>query len=186
MTRDLTAGMVTQVTADALAPIYLFEGLFDSGALRFWTGYGSITWNGVEWTGAGDLIGISDLTESQELKAVGASITLSGMPSELIAVALLEEYQGRDINVYLGAMQGSQIVADPYLLFGGIADVMAIEEAGETASITMTVESRLIDLERARLRRYEHEDQQLDFAGDLGFEYVPTLQDKAILFGRKG
>lgn len=184
MTRDITTALRDQVTASALQPIALFEAIFDSGTLRFWTGYGPINWNGAEWTGAGNLIGLSELVESQELKAVGAAVTLSGIPSELISVALAEDYQGRRCNIYIGAMDNGVPVADPYKIFGGIMDVMEIDEAGEFASITITIENRLIDLERPRERRYEHEDQQALFAGDLGLEYVPTIQDVPIIWGR--
>lgn len=184
MTRDITTALRDQVTASALQPIALFEAVFDSGALRFWTGYGEITWNGVVWNGSGNLIGVDEMTESQELKAIGTSVTLSGIPAELISVALAEDYQGRPCAIYFGAMQNGALVADPYKIFGGILDVMEIDEAGETASITLTAESRLIDLERPRERRYEHEDQQALFAGDLGLEYVPTIQDVPIIWGR--
>lgn len=184
MTRDITTALRDQVTASALQPIALFEAIFDSGALRFWTGYGEITWNGVVWSGAGNLIGVSDVTESQELRAVGTAVTLSGIPSELISIALAEDYQGRPCAIYLGALDGSTLVADPYKIFGGIMDVMEIDDAGEFASITLAAESRLIDLERPRERRYEHEDQQALFAGDRGLEYVPTIQDAPIIWGR--
>lgn len=185
MTRDLTAGMQAEVVKAALTPILLFEGLFDSGALRFWTGLGVLNWGGYEWTGSGNLVQISDLAESQELKAVGATVTLSGIPSELISVALAEDYQGRQCNCYIGALDDAgRIIADPYLLFGGIADVMEISDSGETASIAVNIESRLIDLERAREHRYEHEDQQTIYDGDLGLEYVSSIQDVPIVWGR--
>ena len=35
-------------------------------------------------------------------------------------------------------------------------------------------------------RRFTHEDQQERFSGDLGLEFVPDLQDKEIIWGKKG
>ena len=29
------------------------------------------------------------------------------------------------------------------------------------------------------------EDQQVDFSSDLGFEFIPDLQDKEIIWGKK-
>ncbi len=184
MTRDITTALRDEMVARVNMPIGFFEGLFDSGALRLWTGYGPIQWNGVEWTGAGNLIGLSELTESQELRAIGATATLSGIPAEIISLALAEDYQGRRCNCYIGAMSNGQIVPDPVLLFGGTADVMEIDEAGEFASIAVTIESRLIDLERPREHRYEHEDQIAQYPGDLGLEYVSSIQDQPIIWGR--
>lgn len=183
MSRDLTTALRDQITAAALQPIFLFEAIFDSGDVRLWTGYGTIRWNGEDWAGAGSLIGLSELTESQELRAIGASVTLSGIPADLLAIALAEDYQGRPARIYAGALAAGRVVADPYLIFGGICDVMEIDDAGEFAAIKLSAESRLIDLERPRERRYEHEDQQLDFTGDLGLEYVSDIQDKPLIWG---
>lgn len=185
MTRDLTAGMQAEVVKPVLQPRFFFEAQFDSGTLRLWTGIGPITWNGEEWTGAGGLVGISELTESQELKAVGFTVTLSGISSSIISIALAEDYQGRPCNVWVGAMNDQgQIIADPHKVSGGRMDVMEIDDAGETCSVAVQVEGRLIDLERAREHRYEHEDQIALYSGDLFFEYGPSIQEKPIIWGR--
>ena len=62
-------------------------------------------------------------------------------------------------------------------------DVMSIQESGEQATINITGESRLIDLEIARERRYTSEDQKIDFPDDKGLEFVADLQDKQIIWG---
>ena len=60
-----------------------------------------------------------------------------------------------------------------------------VTEQAETATITIQAENRLVDLERPRIRRYSDEDQKSDTANasDVGFEFVPSLQDKVITFG---
>jgi hypothetical protein len=185
MTRDLTAGMQAEVVKTVLQPRFFFEAQFDSGTLRLWTGIGPITWNGEEWTGAGGLVGISELTESQDLKAVGFTVTLSGISSSIISIALAEDYQGRACNVWVGAMNDAgQIIADPHKINGGRMDVMEIDEAGETCAVAVHVEGRLIDLERPREHRYEHEDQLALYPGDLFFQYGPSIQEKPIIWGR--
>jgi hypothetical protein len=75
-------------------------------------------------------------------------------------------------------------VADPVLQFEGRLDVPAIEDGEDTATIAISYESELIDLERARERRYTPEDQAIDYPGDLGFAYVAALQDAQITWGR--
>ncbi len=76
------------------------------------------------------------------------------------------------------------VIADPYELFSGQTDIPEITEAGDTATITITIESRLVDLEKKRVRRFTKEDQARDFPSDLGFDFVPKLQDAELLFGR--
>jgi hypothetical protein len=63
-------------------------------------------------------------------------------------------------------------------------DVMDITDDATTARISARYESRLIDLDRSRQRRYTPEDQTLNVPGDLGFEYVAGLQDMQIFWGR--
>ncbi|MFZ8993149.1 MAG: hypothetical protein ACO20L_10805, partial [Candidatus Puniceispirillaceae bacterium] len=62
-------------------------------------------------------------------------------------------------------------------------DVMTIAEEGETCTITLTAESRLIDLERPRLRRWTSEDQKSLDATDKGFEFINSLQEATIKWG---
>jgi hypothetical protein len=64
-------------------------------------------------------------------------------------------------------------------------DVMNIQEGAETCLITLKLESRLITFEKASNRMYTLEDQKVDFPNDIGFEFIPDLQDKEITWGKK-
>ena len=64
-------------------------------------------------------------------------------------------------------------------------DQMTIAEGPETSTIALSVESRLIDLERIRTRRYTSEDQKRRFPGDLGLDFVNSIQDKELFWGRR-
>jgi hypothetical protein len=50
--------------------------------------------------------------------------------------------------------------------------------------ISVRYENSLVDLQRVRVRHYTHEDQTFEHPTDMGFEYVATLQDKQITWGR--
>jgi len=181
MARDLTAGMQAEVQAGTLRPVIFYEGEFASGTLRLWSGVGAISWNGQSWAGAGNLLSISSITETSDVSAVAMTVALSGNVSALIASALAEARLGKPGKVWLGARdEAGAIIADPYLAFSGRLNVPRIEDAGERCAISITYESRLIDLQRARIRRWTHEDQQIDFPGDMGFEYVSGLPDQVI------
>jgi len=184
MARSVTAALNTQLTAVELEPFFLVDLEFDSGTMRFWTGIRPLTWNGNEYIGAGNLIGISQIAETAEVRAVGVSLTMSGFPAEIISIALSEAYQGQPVKIRFGAMSSDAVVADPYLVFDGRMDVMTIDDSGSTATVSLSVESRLIDLERPRLRRYTPEDQKTNFPEDTGMDFVPTIQNVAIQWGR--
>lgn len=90
-----------------------------------------------------------------------------------------------DYVKFLGVLNDSgAVVSDPYLLFSGRMDLMNIDDGGETCIISISAESRLIDLDRTRERRYTSEDQKIDFPNDKGLEFVADLQDKEIVWGR--
>lgn len=184
MARDLTASVITQLQSASVTVGILFEGEFASGWVRLWSGIGTLSWDSKTWTGTGNLLGISGIDETAEVRASGMTVSLSGVPSDLLSAALGDARSGRIGRVYLAFFSGSSIVADPILQFEGRLDVPAIEDGPETATISISYESELIDLERARERRYTPEDQQIDFPGDLGFDYVASLQDAQITWGR--
>lgn len=181
MGRSLTAGMDAEVVKPAVSPIFLVEMDFSSGFVRAWSGYGDLAWNGHTWLGAGELMEIDPVEETASFVANGASFKLNGIPSAMIAVALDQDYQGRAATLYLGMLDSSgAVIADPVEVFGGLMDTMEIDETGEIASITVNVESHAVALKRPKEWRYTHEDQQIDYPGDMGFEYVAGLQDKEI------
>jgi hypothetical protein len=184
MSRDLTPSMTTEVGKAELRPFLLFEGDFATGTVRAWSGIGPLIWDGRTWQGTGTLLSITDVYEDAEISAKGISATLNGIPSELISLALQSCRQGSLGRVYLGFFDDSNnIIADPILLFEGKLDIPVIDEEGETSSISISYESRLIDLERPRESRYTDEDQKREFPGDLGCAFVVALQDKNIVWG---
>lgn len=185
MARDLAAGLLAEVTAASLRPALFYEGVFASGTVRLWSGVGSITWNSQTWTGAGNLIGVSQITETVDARAVGIVAQLAGMSTEIVQLALAQSRQGAAGKVWIGAIDAAgAVVADPFLAFSGRLDVPSIEDGGDSATIQISYESRLVDLERPRERRYTDEDQRIDYPSDQGFAFVPYLQDAEFLWGR--
>ena len=185
MARSLPAALSTEFAAKQLKPFYAVELDFDSGVLRFWTGYGTLTASGEDWDGAGTILGISSPNENIDLSADGISITFTGLDSSIIAITLTQNYRGRSAKVYIGALDSdNQPVSDLYQVFAGRMDVMTIQEDGATATISLQVENVLIDLERPRSRKYTDEEQRKRYAGDVSLENVAALQDRQIAWGR--
>ena len=116
------------------------------------------------------------------------TVTLSGIPSSLIATALAEDYMGRVATVWFGTLDSSgALVADPEPVFGGLIDSMPITDAGETATIELQIENRLARLENTSTRTFTPEDQALAFDGDKGLDFVVALNDgRKLIWGRPG
>lgn len=185
MSRSLTSGMQTAATADLVRPIFLVQMAFPSANLNMWSGIGDLTVDSVDYVGAGNLLSVSDVTESTEVRANGVRLSLSGVSSALITKARDEDYQGRELKILLGAMDASNsVIADPVVVFSGFMDTMTINDAGETAVISVTAENRLIEFEKTRVRRYTAEDQKIDYPNDKGLEFVAELSEKEIVWGQ--
>lgn len=186
MARGLTSAVTAEVQASIVHPVVIFEGDFNGAMVRAWTGIGVLLWAGNTWTGVGTLAAVSTIEETTEVAAKQVTVSLSGVLAENISLVLGAAKQGRNGKVWLGFLDSNgSLIADPYLAFSGILDVPVIEDAGETATISITYESKLVALERPRERRYTHEDQQIDYPTDLGLAYVNSIQDAQITWGTK-
>lgn len=184
MSRSLTTALKNETTAAALSPVMFALFDFQSGAVRVWSGLGSQTWDGNSYLGVGYFGSFSPVEETADVKANGVAFQLSGVPSSLISTVLGDNYQGRTVKLWLGAVNAAgAIVADPYLVFSGRMDAVEIDEGGDTSTIRVLAESRLVDLQRSRERRFTHEDQQIDFAGDEGLAFMPTAQSTPFVWG---
>ena len=184
MSRDITTAFNTQLTSTSLQPFMAVRMAFQTGDVRLWTGYNEITIDGDIYTGSGTLMSISPAEETSAVEAKGAKIMLSGIPTDMVSIALSQNYQNRKCIIYFGCLSSGAVVADPYPIFTGLMDVMTIDDGAGTVAIGMTVESRLSDLERARDWRYTSENQKSLYPNDKGLDFVVDLQDMPIAWGR--
>lgn len=213
-TRDLTSGIVNSLDDEVLKPFFAVELLFDGAeVLRLWTGYGTLTYQGNTWFGSGEMLSVESVEESTEISAKGASISLSGIPQDVLSLALTEPYQGRKAKIYFGLFLDSDVDFEDYALnglvpffvhdpinntylegsednlglseiFSGYMDQMNIEEGPDSCTVQLTLENKLVDLERARVARFTSAYQKSVYSGDLGLDFVEDLQDKEIVWGR--
>ena len=207
MSRDLSQATIDNINKDVVNPFFAVELKFDGdNVLRMWTGVGTLVLpDGTQWFGTGNLLGVSAVEETAEMAVKGATLTLSGIPSEVLSLALSEPYQGRVCNLYFGTLSDGAIVQEDgaYILmqdgskisvetgetgfnviFSGYMDQMNIEDSAETCTIELKVENKLIDLERARVARYTSGYQKSVYPNDKGLNFVESLQDKKTPWGR--
>jgi hypothetical protein len=180
MTRSTPASLLTALSQPEVQPFYAVEMDFDTAPVRFWTGYGDRTISGDTYLGSGNLLSITGLDEVNDLSAKSITLQLSGMPTSLVSLALQEPYQNRECKVYFGTTD----TTTPIEVFSGLMNVMTIEDSGETSVISLTVESKLIRLEKSSNWRYTEGSQKARYPSDTFFNYVSDLQDKTLVWGR--
>jgi len=192
----MTSRTVTQAVADALAaregaPRWLVEIVFDSGTARYWNGVGTLSALGQSWIGTGRLGAVEPVGEGSETVAQGLVLSLAVIPTAeqpdapdaFLNIALGEEYQGRACTVYQAMLDPGTLalLADPFPRFKGYLDVVEDSEAPGAAALRVTVENRLVDLERPRKRTYTPEDQKAAWPDDTFFDEVAALQNREIV-----
>lgn len=182
MSRDLFSGLSNKLDDEVMYPFLAISMEFDTDDLNLWTGYGDLTINSTTYTGTGNLIAVSPVEETSLIQVNGVNVTLTGIPSDVLGLALNEPYQGRKATLYFGVANDTSDLAE---IFSGYMDQMNIEEDGGTCTISLSIENKLIDLERPRIRRYTKEDQQSRFEDDKGFNFVEDIQDQPVIWGRR-
>ena len=205
-TRDISDAILNSLEDAVVYPFFAVQFDFDSQPIRVWTGTGTLVYEGLSYTGTGNLLNVSSIEETSEMAVRGATLTMTGIPSELLSLALQEPYQGRTCTIYFGMFRKGALLTESsvYLLkedggkifletqetglsqlFTGYMDEMNIDEGPEFATIEMKIENKLIDLERTRVRRFSSGYQKSVYPNDKGLDFVEALQDKEILWGRK-
>lgn len=185
MPRSVNSTILTALLADEVKLFYAVDLDFYNGStstaapVYFWTGVGDLSANSNTYVGAGDLLQISGIEEASELKASGINLTLTGVPPSLVTAALSHEYHGRLCKVYFGVQGNSNLTE----IFSGYMDQLNIKDSGESSTIEVKVESKLVDLDRMRPFRYTEEIQQSLYSGDTFFSFVQDLQDKKLNWG---
>jgi hypothetical protein len=189
MSRSVPASILTALGQSAIEPFYAVELDLDSGPLRLWTGYGDRTLDGNTYTGGGDLMGIEGLEEVADLSAKMVTLTLSGMPASIVSTALQEPYQRRRVRILFSveSIPGIATVSssDFVEVFSGSLNEMTIDDGPESGTISVTVDSRLVELEGASNYRYTSESHKSRHATDTFFDFVADIQDKGVRFQPK-
>lgn len=158
-----------------------------SAPVRLWTGNASKSFNDIggsgDYLGIGTMGSISSIAETTEVSAKTMDLTLSGIPTEYVSLALSGSYRGRDAVVYLVLFNTAMTSYEQVTLFRGYMDQLVISEGSDTSAITVKCESRLIELNRPTDIRYTDEAQKQIYPTDKGLEFVASMGDKSIYWG---
>lgn len=210
MSRTLDSSIISALSSGDIEPFFAFKMEFDTTTLLLYTGLGTITIGSDTYTGVGSLLSFTNVEESADIGAKKVTITLSGIPSTNLSLALSEPYQGREVTILFGIRNANVVYlidengdfilteqgglidvtdsSEPNAsstLFVGYIDQMDITEGPETSSISVVLESKLLELERTRVLRYTSAIQKALYTGDKGFDFVDELQGQTFNWGRK-
>jgi hypothetical protein len=188
MSRGLTAGNKTLLGAGVLYPALFFDFVFDSGTTRFWTGETSINADlgdgTVTWTGGGLFGGVEMAGETETLEAKKTIFTLNGVDPSYYATAISTQYRERPAHIWFALMNSAGDTVDYYyLLDEPRMDNLVTSETGQSMTLRLECESRLIDFHSPRAVYFANSDHQKIYPGDKFYEFTPTLPGKKLPWG---
>lgn len=180
----MTAAALAEIGKETVRICLLFEAEFTGGTVYLWSGVGDLSWNGQTWLGGGQLLSVSEIAETSDVVASGVTVTLAGVDPAYVSAAISEAGQGLPGKIWLGFIDDTgAVIIDPLALFSGRLDVPQISDGAATCAITISYESRLVNLLKPNEWRYTHESQQLLYPGDKAFEFVTGIQEKKLAWG---
>jgi hypothetical protein len=155
----------------------------------------SITLNSLNYTGLGDLLGITDTNASLRATPQDVSVAISGIPSGNITAILNNKLVGSDIIITRAIFDPVtgvliSIAGNPMIKFVGIVNNFDITDdldvGSDTGTITctLTCTSVVEQLEnKITGRRTNPIDQKALYATDQCFDRVPALAKSNYNFG---
>ena len=184
--QGVDASIQNRLGADHQYLFFAVKAQFDTETIRLWTGADSLTVDGESYEGAGTLLAIGDIEDSMEVKSTNLTVSLSGMDTTVMILALSEDLQNRKIKLYMGYLMGgaNESAGEMVMFSGRMTNVQITDDAENGATIAINAENRLVDLNRPSNLRYTNASQQIINSSDTGYKYVQAIQGKELLWGR--
>ncbi len=183
MVREITAAAITASNEAPVRPVILAAMDFSSGWVRVNSGVSSVVYDSNTYLGIGAFGSVSPVEEVLEMQEGTMNLSLTGVDTAYISLALNEHYQGRAALIYVALLDADHVlIDDPVLLFQGRMDNMEIT-LGNQGTIQVTCTNPMVDWERPRTLRYNNETQQLLYPGDKGLEFVAQSSEKQVYWG---
>jgi len=183
------AGQLALFAGDAAGVVYLVELDFTAATYYFTTFNVPLVISGHTYLATGTLASVGDIKESQDTDAQTLSINLNVADSAVLAASLgnVEGYRGKKARIYLQPLDAAfRPVGIPRLRFTGEMEPVKIKrdaqpEQGGAVGGTIELPISRAGMSRARNAdglRLTDEQQQAEYPGDVGLQYVRTLIEK--------
>lgn len=186
--RSMSANMLAEIAKSQNQPFHLFEFVWDSATYRFTDAGMDLTWNSNTYTNSGNVLGFGNVEENLQMDIAEVALVLTGVNSAIISIFLNENFIDRPCRIYKGFLNSSgAIIVDPVLIFSGRLDSPSFEEdpTEGTTSVTCNAADHFVDFDTKNGRRTNPTEQKTLFPGDKGFDFVHSLQDKVIQWGKQ-
>jgi hypothetical protein len=191
MSRGIAPAVTNSVISERHIRLVTFAKIqLDSGTLYLHDSVGTFTWadpvtGAQDWLGLGDFGGIGAVEESLTMSGYELNLVLSGLDATMLDEVINQNYQGRGVTIYLGALDLSNgsLLATPNEIWAGAMDVGRVSlGSGDDNAIQITCESDFARLEDINGRTFTDADLQAEYTGDTFLQYLPAMEDARIVW----
>ena len=181
---DIPAAVASRLANDEQKIAFGVSLEFDSGTLNLWSGIGDfIGSDGLTYTGAGELLNIENVDEDKELSSTNMTIGISGLSENIVTYATTEDYQNRPMTIKMFFFHpDTDDEIGNVILFKGRMDTLTVVD-GDSFSVVISAENKLIDLTRPKNLFYTAETQNFLYSGDKGLEFVAKIREQTVNWG---
>jgi len=187
MTRGLGSTTQTTLARDAIVS-YLLLNI----AGYYYTDAPFDITNGIEgssnvYQAQGDFLGIAEIDENSELAISSIQIDLSALSPNVLAQYAVSSIVNKDVKIFrilFDQATGGNISDNPILIFQGRVAGYRLQDADETATLSIQVDSQFTNFEKITCRRTNNGNFQREFPNDHSMEFShETLAD--LKWGKK-
>lgn len=153
---------------------------FQSGP-AYWCGLPyPVVYGGRTYDPTFGLLSIDDIAETGD-SSQGLKLVFSGVTAAAIAAAQTEHVQGRRCELHLAVIDAAgQLQVDEGVWIGEM-DVMYAED-GDEPQLVITAEHMMTLWERAKPVLCSDAEQQAEYPGDLGCQYVAQMETANVVW----
>jgi hypothetical protein len=178
--RANTSAFNTEIAQDIISPRLLIDASFDGAMVYVWNGIGDTIWDGNTYTGAGNLLGLSAITEGTELKIDSMTIDFEGITTAYKSLALQSIHLRNTVTVRLGLQDGNgAIIADPDIVFIGNMNGAELSDGKDKSMFKINVQNEMHRALQPTERRYTDQDHQQRHTGDTFMRHSVNAEKKS-------
>jgi len=187
MARGVASATATELATKNFNIVNLLEFQNIGGSNTYLTDApADITYSSNTYLSTRGMLGVSDITEENEIKIESVDITLSAVATENVKLFLDYDYIDRRVLIHRTVLDDNYtIIGTPILVFDGRLDQPRIQEdfQNRTATLAVTATSHWADFEATEGRHTNDTEQQTLFTGDNFFANATETQ-KDVKWGR--
>jgi len=179
MSRGLTTAQNNHLAGDQFISYTLIDIDINGGStLRYTDGPYDVVYFGNTYEAQGNFLGISETSETADLQITSINLIISALDLTTVQTLATSNQINQDVyvrRVYVNptdhSLIGDSASAEAIEIFAGKIAGYRIEDAEDTATITIEVQSQFTNFEKRTGRRTNLANFQREAPGDFSMEY---------------